>query len=482
MLRVVRSIKNTFTPINRIPPEVLSLIPDHCKTDGDLIELTHVCRSWREIFISCAPLWTRLDCVDLDKTSVYVQRSRDSPLEISLALTTHNYECSRGAFLLTIPHIGRFKALTIRSGSSRHFLELVEYLRSPAPLLERLELVVYGQRPVVIEGVLFDGNLPSLGWLHLLRVSTNLPWRSLSNLTTVNIRQVSDHEPSVTEFLDLFECAPLLREIKLVHSLPASSDAPAGRLVFLTHLRSLAIYAEPPHSILLNHLHIPTGAMVTLEFSSDDRSPPPQDYFPRSLDNLSNISYITSINLDFSPRGIKIQLGGPSGYLLMGGNWVGSARRPPTSVHQTLQALNKLPISSTETLTINQYRVPILTENKEPIVYRTLLLMNNLRTLTLTDCFNFAFFTALDPSQNISNTVVCPNLEELILCIQEQEDVIYTRRLLEMAKERASRGAKLSTIVIACPWEVISEDELSDLRSYVSHVERDRTEYDESSE
>ena len=221
--------------------------------------------------------------------------------------------------------------------------------------------------------------------------------------------------------------------------------------------------------------------MVTLQFDSNNRSPPPQDYFPRSLDNLSNISYITSISLDFSHRGIKIQLEGPSGGLLMGGNGVGSALNPLNPGHRTLQALNKLPLSSTETLTINQYCVPVLTENKQPIVYRTLLQMNNLRTLTLTDCFNSTFFTVLDPSQNTSNTVVCPNLKELILCIQEQ-DIIHTRSLLEMAKERASRGAKLSTVVIVCSWEVISKDNLSDLRSYVSHVERDRTEYDEASE
>ena len=187
---------------------------------------------------------------------MYIQRSRDSPLEIFLSLTTYtNYQRYRDAFLLTIPHIGRFKAVTIRSGSSRpgssrHLLALAEHLRSPAPLLERLELVVYGQRPLVIEGILFDGNLPSLRELHLLGLATNLPRRSLQNLTTVDFRQVPDHEPSVTEFLDLFECAPLLREIKLVHSLPASSNAPAERTVFLAHLRALEIYAQPPHSIL----------------------------------------------------------------------------------------------------------------------------------------------------------------------------------------------------------------------------------------
>ena len=43
--------------------------------------------------------------------------------------------------------------------------------------------------------------------------------------------------------------------------------------------------------------------------------------------------------------------------------------------------------------------------------------------------------------------------------------------MLEMAKERVSVGAKLSAIVITSQREVLSEDELSDLRSYASHVE-----------
>ena len=70
MLHVVRSVKNTFAPINRIPPELLSLIPEHCKKDRELIELTHICHDWREIFVSRASLWTRLDCARPNKKAI----------------------------------------------------------------------------------------------------------------------------------------------------------------------------------------------------------------------------------------------------------------------------------------------------------------------------------------------------------------------------------------------------------------------------
>ncbi len=40
-----------------------------------------------------------------------------------------------------------------------------------------------------------------------------------------------------------------------------------------------------------------------------------------------------------------------------------------------------------------------------------------------------------------------------------------------MAKERAARGARLTTVVVICPRECIPAEKVFDLRSYVSHVE-----------
>ncbi|KAF9650820.1 hypothetical protein BDM02DRAFT_3092410, partial [Thelephora ganbajun] len=83
VVSLFRSTKNTFAPINRIPPDVLSLIPDYWERQDmgeDLIALTHVCRDWREIFTSRPSLWTHLACADADKTRLYIERSRFLPL------------------------------------------------------------------------------------------------------------------------------------------------------------------------------------------------------------------------------------------------------------------------------------------------------------------------------------------------------------------------------------------------------------------
>ena len=460
VLNMARSIKNTFAPINRTPPEVLSLIPDYCGKGEGPIKLTHVCRYWREILISRASLWTFLNCRNPYKTRVYIERSRGSPLEIFL--TTHKYH--RNAFLLTVPHIDRLKALTLSGGSGHKLLKLIKHLGSSAPLLDKLEIIVQ-KSDVTIKNALFGGNLSSLRELRLSRIHINLPWRDLSNLTTFDFRWVPG--ASVTQLLDCFEHAPL-REIWLIESLPDSSDAPAERVVSLPHLRMLEISAKVAHSILLNHLLVPTGAFVVLQSEFNDRSPPIPDHLPRSVDNLDNISHITSIGI-YSDMGIGMWFNGPSGGLYVGGEWSGSNFIPAALDGRIFWPLNNFRISTTERLAISQGCYPEDPGAGESGAYQILLLVNNLRILRLTDCIILSFVLALNPVRNASSTVVCPELEELVLIGYNQEE-FFVHELLEMAKERAARGAKLSAISIISSQEFISRGVL-DLEDYASRVE-----------
>ena len=87
VFRLIRSWSNSLAPINQIPPEILTLLPDFWgknHKDQCTIGLTHVCRAWREIFISCPSLWADFDCKDADKTRVYLECSRSSPINMSL--------------------------------------------------------------------------------------------------------------------------------------------------------------------------------------------------------------------------------------------------------------------------------------------------------------------------------------------------------------------------------------------------------------
>lgn len=96
--------------------------------------------------------------------------------------------------------------------------------------------------------------------------------------------------------------------------------------------------------------------------------------------------------------------------------------------------------------------------------------MKNLHKLTLTHCLNLPFILALNPEQNLSGTLVCPKLEELVLYIMTGA-WFYIKEMLAMVKERASSGAKRSTITIVCSQEFVLAKEVLKLREYVSRVE-----------
>ena len=120
--RLARSSRNTLAPINRMPREIFSLIPQHfrrlyrwqnCYADRNLISMTHVCRRWREVLTSCCPsLWTHPIFNYPDRTHVYIERSQSLPLKITLieGETPIDY---RDSFLEAVPYFNRLGSLTI---------------------------------------------------------------------------------------------------------------------------------------------------------------------------------------------------------------------------------------------------------------------------------------------------------------------------------------------------------------------------------
>jgi len=466
-------MKNTFAPINRIPPEVLTLVPDYWEddnNDGALIGLTHVCRGWRELFVSCPSLWTRLDCIHVGKTRAYIERSKTSPLEICLGEFDADVFITGEAVLLAAPHFGRLRTLSVLGISIVALPSLVEFFSCSVPFLSRLKINFICDEVPVLPNTLFDGDLSSLRELDLAGVVTTLPWRGLSKLTTLNPYRVSEDNILLTQLLDFFESAPHLRHIHLCDSNPTSSNAPAERVVSLPHLKDLSIIAQPAHSIL-NHLSIPAGASLHLEFTYSGKESPIPSYLPNPPDRLHNISHITAVNLCLDSEQRSVRLSGPSGELCMLGWWTRGGDKPYDGIETFLRSLSRFDISRTQWLTVTLYRFqPSNLPTTEWTIYRTFHSMKNLRTLTLSRCNNLEFVLALNPSKNPSKTILCPKLEEIILYI-ERPDQFHVDELLSMAKERASGGVKLPTITIVSTEALAPTKEVFQLRKHVSRVE-----------
>jgi len=461
-------MRNTFALVNRTPPEILSLIPDYWEDDHKdetLIKLTHVCRGWREIFISRPSLWTSLDCTDVDKTRVYAERSKYSPLQLRLG---QSYRAE--AFLLAVPHIPRLKTLVVSGDPTEILPALVEHFSCAVPLLDKLKISFARNQAPNLPEKLFNGDLSSLCELSLSGVTTPLPWRGLSNLTTFKLCHVPKDKILVTQLLDFFESAPHLRHIYIRDSIPNSSNAPAERVVILPYLEDLHIIAQPAHSILLDHLFIPDGASLCLEFKFSGKEPPIQSYLPSS-EVLYNLSHITAANFCFGPERRFIQLHGPSGELCILGNWIRGHESLHAGTPKFIQTLDQFDISRIQSLaiTLSGYRSRNSDITKWKI-YRILCRMDDLRILVLTQCKNLPFIDVLNPDKNPDKIVLCSKLEEITLYVNHPSE-FHVDELLDMAEGRASRDAKLSAITIVSTDALAPTKKVFLLRKHVDYVE-----------
>ena len=204
------------------------------------------------MFISRSSLWTEFDCEDEDKTRVYLERSKSSP--INLTLGRDGGLPPRDPFFQIIPHaIGRLKSLIVY-GTSEHLQDITAQLSQFAPLLENLG--IHGgcesapHRSPVLTPTLFGGDLSSLRELCLMSVRTELPWRNMVNLTAFALAHMPPGEISVRRVLDFLEGAPHLREAEF-RITALTSGAQTERLVSLACLKWMEIDNCGPSSLLL---------------------------------------------------------------------------------------------------------------------------------------------------------------------------------------------------------------------------------------
>lgn len=446
---------------------------DEFRLDKMLITLTHVCQRWREVLTTCVPsVWTRLSCTNVEKTRVYIERSKSLPLEIVLrGGGTSRYH--KDAFDLVVPHISRVGSITLTGGGDL-FKILTTHFSCHVPLLKILDVNLTCTPHPALNAMLFNGHLPSLCKLSLSGVHPHLPWNILPKLTSFELCCVKGEQISVTQLLDVFENATFLRNIKL-NPAPSSSDAPPGRVVPLPCLQNLTIITDrQPSPTLLDHLTIPLGTFLHLEFDIPGNESLLRKHLPKTTDNLHNVSYVTSVSLDFSEECVTIHLKGPSGELYLcccrDLSTLSHLEITTSSDRMLLRSLDNLPLSRVQKLEVAMYECPACEGTDKSDPHYILGGMGDLRTLSLDQCNNLPFILALNPAQDPSELILCPKLESLYLYTEHHwaDDM---PKLLAMVEERASKGVGLQSITFVSYDELEMEEDLSRLEEYVACVE-----------
>ncbi|KAF9789194.1 hypothetical protein BJ322DRAFT_1041462 [Thelephora terrestris] len=453
---LLRSWKNGFAPINRLPPEILTTIPhfsDGRRRHRVTIALTHVCRAWREIFISRPSLWTDLCWKGAEKARTYIERSKSSPVNVTLSL---NGKLSpHHIFFQVIPRTtGRLKSLTMH-GPSEYPKDVADHLSNPEPLLECLEMNKF---TTPISG-LFAGDLSSLRNLRLSHLNIELSWRNMTNLTSVRLHTISPPIP-VAQLLDCFEGAPLLRTIRLTDAI-STSDTQDDRLISLASLKTMKINGRAPCAPLFDHLSIPVGTKLDIISKSFD--PSYENIFPGSPGNLKNLVNFTTVGFQFKTGLSSARFSGPNGDLLM------TSELPEADISTALEYLDRLDSSATEQLVIvGGGSLPA------DVVHRVLRSMQDLRTLKIHKGeHQYTFIDSLTPQPQPSSVVVCPRLEGLSLTPCRNEEKSAIQSMIRMAASRASRGAKLETIKIMRARGKFDLEDVLELEEHVLRMEFD---------
>lgn len=280
------SYPNDMSPIARLPPELLSAIflayatsvrEDYTHSWREVqpylwVQVTHVCRYWRDVALDCAVLWSWVVPVSEACTQAMLSRSRQAPLTVNL-----NTQLSYRTRPLPNPHvIDTIHQQWARIGQAQIELPNPALTNLVAPLLRALDVRSWCSNEDVMDTTpLFHPSctpaLRRISWFGGLSRNSFFP---LLGPNVEELRVVPTFSAITVEtWVSVLENMPQLRVLSLdgaVHSEPVrllAFDPTAGPSVGLHHLQRLTLSATASilgEACLLSRLTVPADADISL--------------------------------------------------------------------------------------------------------------------------------------------------------------------------------------------------------------------------
>ena len=304
VLSIIHSSMNTFSKINRLPPEILALIPSFLTSYKDLVHMTHVCRFWRNTITSSSSLWSSLDIHQMhwDLAVTYMDRCGNAPLDVTFC----SHPNKNGPFLeKVLPHSSRIRKIKVPYISWCHIVEILDGFDAPLPLLREVILDASSEtEPPTFRQPLLAGapNLVSLALCDYWMLPGTLHNFVIPTLTHFSLSFRESDTTFVDEILELLRRLPLIEDLDIRADVrhPHEETPVPDQLqsVDLPHLRNLHIRwskRRRAQYVLLTHIQYPPDCSVLMRVRSLTVTERQHNAFPESWDDfhLPGLSCVT---------------------------------------------------------------------------------------------------------------------------------------------------------------------------------------------
>ncbi|KAF8449023.1 hypothetical protein L210DRAFT_3523733 [Boletus edulis BED1] len=293
----LRTQRNTHSPITRLPPEILASIFIHCASHSrqinrlgvpDWVNVSYVCRQWRDVALNCSALWSFLFASSKHWTDELLARSGTVPLKVRTDSEYSKQSTKLDLLEKVAPQADRIQDLYLRltRPGVEHMLSL---LSSPAPLLQTLQISVersnYLGETALVSGPLFDGHTPALRELELINYAFPLTSPTLRGLTSLRLRDLgTSFQPTLPSLMVALSRMQDLAHLHLENALPSArtnsidhSFQNSEKLSFPKLSRLSIVAPFTAVVLLLSCFHIPLKAEVRLrccfETDVEDHTP-----------------------------------------------------------------------------------------------------------------------------------------------------------------------------------------------------------------
>jgi hypothetical protein len=468
LLPKFKAFRNALLPINKLPPEILSQIPQSFPIH-DLIAATQVCRYWRATFISCGSLWCNIDFEQGSKALLCLRQSNSFPINVTVKGVPDNEALAKLS-----PHTGRIKSLHLQprwTAAQSVFKKFTD----PAPNLETLTMICRPYAPVAspVPSTFLTGNLPKLRSLTLQGLSSDLANFVLPNLTYFELSNITSPPLSISlsKLLAFFERSPLLESVHVDFHGGCVYDAPQQKIVSLKALKALHISGSKlvgqGDNSLLARLELPNGVDVTMILLiADGESNPIAHAIPPHPERLPFISGIKRVHAELLPDHGKctFRFSGENGNVTVMARWPTTNLNLGNLMTGSIQSFLPLSTEGAEELCIQGYQAP---EGSFLSAVRAFESLPNLHTILMVHCDNTVLLRAL---RYHARHLAVPKLRTLRLYLAPQRS-ISGEGLMELVKHRVVNGIGLEEISIISPEVLIPVPKVMALRPHVRVVE-----------